>query len=90
MKLKWTKTEPKLSQNEVKMKPKSMQNQYENDTKKYDFRSFQIDYSSSAGAGRKRMRALVPASEKMGALAPIVASSIYIYIYIHIYIYIYT
>ena len=61
--------------------------------KKYDFRSFQIDYSSSAGAGRKRMRALVPVLEKMGALAPIVASSIYIYIYIslsiyiHIYIY---
>ena len=34
MKLKWTKTEPKLSQNEVKMKPKSMQNQYKNDKKK--------------------------------------------------------
>ena len=76
MKLKWTKMEPNLNQNDVKMKPKPMQNQCKNDTKKYDFRSFQIDYSSSAGAGRKRMRALVPVLEKMGALAPIVASSL--------------
>ena len=34
-------------------------------------------FSCLVGAGRKRLRALAPNSEKMGALAPIVASSIF-------------
>jgi len=47
-----------------------------------------ITFHSSTGVGLKTVRALAASSEKMGALAPILASSIYIYMYLFTYLFI--